>query len=239
MLVKDTQSDEVRLAEARRPSRTAYAFGAFRLVPQERKLLLANEPVHLGSRAFAMLVALVERAGTTVSADKLMRLVWPGVTVEEANLRVQLGSLRKALARGEGGRGAIETVPLRGYCFVIPVARTAGPANSASGEAEHNLPTSLTPTVGRTEAIELLVQSLASHRLVTILGPGGIGKTTVALAVARQSLPYSPMVSGLSTSRRCPSRGLSPARSLPRSASACFPKTRSPAWSLTSAASRC
>ena len=187
--MKNTQSGEVRLAEATRPSRAAYAFGTFRLVPQERKLLLANEPVHLGSRAFAILVALVERAGTIVSADELMRLVWPGVTVEEANLRVQLGSLRKALARGDGGRGAIETVPLRGYCFVIPVFQTAGPAYSASGEAEHNLPTSLTQTVGRTGVIELLVQSLASHRLVTILGPGGIGKTTVALAVARQSLP--------------------------------------------------
>jgi DNA-binding winged helix-turn-helix (wHTH) protein len=187
-LVKDTQPGELRLAEARRPSNAAYAFGAFRLVPQERKLLLANEPVHIGSRAFTMLVALVERAGTIVSADELMRLVWPGISVEEANLRVQLGSLRKALARGEG-RGAIETVPLRGYCFVLPVVQTAGPATPAGAEAEHNLPTSLTPTVGRTEAIELLVKSLASHRLVTIIGPGGIGKTTVALAVARQSLP--------------------------------------------------
>jgi predicted ATPase len=189
VLVKDTQSGEVRLVEARRPSHAAYAFGAFRLVPQERKLLLANEPVHLGSRAFAMLVALVERAGTIVSADELIRLVWPGVTVEEANLRVQLGSLRKALACGAGGRGAIETVPLRGYCFVVPVVQTAGPATLDGGEAKHNLPTSLTPTIGRTEAIELLVRSIASHRLVTILGPGGIGKTTVALAVARQSLP--------------------------------------------------
>lgn len=135
-----------------------------------------------------MLVALVERAGDIVSADELMRRVWPGITVEEANLRVQLGSLRKALARGEGGRGAIETVPLRGYCFVLPVVRSAGPATPTGAEAEHNLPTSLTPTVGRAAAIELLLKSLANHRLVTILGPGGIGKTTVALAVARRSL---------------------------------------------------
>jgi DNA-binding winged helix-turn-helix (wHTH) protein len=101
------------LAEVKPPLQSVYAFGAFRLLPRERKLLLADEPIPLGSRAFAILVALVERAGAVVSADELMRLVWPGVTVEEANLRVQLGSLRKALARGEGGRHAIETVPLR------------------------------------------------------------------------------------------------------------------------------
>jgi predicted ATPase len=184
----DTQPGEVGFAEAKRPSHGAYAFGTFLLVPQERMLLLAGERIHIGSRAFAILVALVERAGTIVSANELMRLVWPGTTVDEANLRVQLGSLRKVLARGEGGRGAIETIPLRGYCFVAPIVQTAGPAAPAGAEAEHNLPTSLTPTVGRTEVIELLVKSLADQRLVTVLGPGGIGKTTVALAVARRSL---------------------------------------------------
>ena len=187
--MKDTQPGEVRVAEAGPPSNAAYAFGAFRLVPQERKLLLANEPVHIGSRAFAMLVALVERPGIIVSAHELMRLIWPGVTVDEANLRVQLRSLRKALARGEGGRDAIQTIPLRGYCFVAPVVQTARAAIPAAAQPEHNLPTLLTPTVGRSDVIDLLVKSLASHRLVTILGPGGIGKTTVALAVARRSLP--------------------------------------------------
>jgi predicted ATPase/DNA-binding winged helix-turn-helix (wHTH) protein len=188
-LVKETQTGEVELADAERPLELTYTFGAYRLVPKERKLLLANEPIHIGSRAFAILVALVERAGTIVSADELMRLVWPGITVDDANLRVQLGSLRKALARGEGGRHAIETVPLRGYCFVLPVVKSkAGAASPASAVAEHNLPSSLTPTVGRGDAIELLSKSLGSHRLVTIIGPGGIGKTTVALAVARRSL---------------------------------------------------
>jgi predicted ATPase len=187
--VKDPQPGEVPPAEITGPSDSAYSFGTFRLVPKERKLLLANEPIHIGSRAFAILVALVERAGTIVSADEIMRLVWPGLTVDEANLRVQLGALRKSLARGEGGRHAIETVPLRGYCFVLPVVRSkAGPTIPTGVEVEHNLPASLTPTVGRAETIELLSDSLASHRLITIIGPGGIGKTTVALAVARRSL---------------------------------------------------
>src|ERR1700733_11826945 len=113
------QPGELRLADLDRPSESAYVFGPFRLIPKERKLFLANEPVHVGSRAFAILVALVERAGTVVPGSELIQLVWPGVVVEEANLRVQLGTLRKVLARSEGGSNAIETVPLRGYCFVL------------------------------------------------------------------------------------------------------------------------
>jgi predicted ATPase len=97
--------------------------------------------------------------------------------------------LRKALARGEGGRRAIETVPLRGYCFVLPVVQSkARPITSEQADVDHNLPTALTPIIGRSDSIALLSKSLADHRLVTVLGPGGIGKTTVALAVARQSL---------------------------------------------------
>jgi predicted ATPase/DNA-binding winged helix-turn-helix (wHTH) protein len=154
-------------------------------------LLLADEPVQLSSRAFDILVVLVERAGSVVSANELMRLVWPGVTVDEVNLRVQLGSLRKALAREEGGRHAIKTVPLQGYCFVLPVVRSnVESAARGNPEAQNNLPLPLTQIVGRSDAIELLSKSLASHRLVTVIGPGGIGKTTVALAVARRCLSH-------------------------------------------------
>ena len=188
--MRQTQAGSHDTAEVSHPNGSTYTFGAFRLVPRERKLLLAGEPVQLGSRALGMLVVLVERAGSVVSADELMRLVWPGVTVDEANLRVQLGSLRKALARGEDGRNAIKTVPLQGYCFVAPVIRVdAEMATQTNPEANHNLPIPLTQIVGRNDAIELLSKSLAGHRLVTVIGPGGIGKTTVALAVARRLLP--------------------------------------------------
>jgi predicted ATPase len=184
-----TQPAKIDTVDARQPNGSTYAFGAFRLVPKERKLLLDDGPVQLGSRAFDMLVVLVERAGLVVSADELMRLVWPGVTVDEANLRVQVGTLRKALARGEGGRLAIKTVPLQGYCFVQPVIRSDAELTAQDNpEAQHNLPSPLTQIVGRGDAIELLSKSLANHRLVTVIGPGGIGKTTVALAVARGSL---------------------------------------------------
>jgi predicted ATPase/DNA-binding winged helix-turn-helix (wHTH) protein len=186
-LVSETQRGGGR-AEVDRRSDAVYTFGDFCLLPGRRKLLLAGQPIHIGSRAFAILVALVERAGTVVSAGELTALVWPGITVDEANLRVQLGSLRKALARGQGGRHAIKTVPLRGYCFVLPVMQSLSSVPDPGSEVEHNLPSLLTPTIGRADTIELLTRSLASHRLVTVVGPGGIGKTTVAVAVAWRSL---------------------------------------------------
>src|SRR5215813_10481892 len=144
------QAANIPPAEVRQPNGSTYAFGAFLLVSKERKLLLADEPVQLGSRAFDTLVVLLERAGSIVSADELMRLVWPGVTVDEVNLRVQIGSLRKALASGNGGQFAIKTVPLQGYCFVQPVIRSDAELTAQSNpEAQHNLPSPLTQIVGR------------------------------------------------------------------------------------------
>ena len=185
--MSETVPTQFGTAEASPSNGLTYAFGAFRLLPKQRMLLLADESVQLSSRAFDILVVLVERAGSVIPANELMHVVWPGVTVDEVNLRVQLGSLRKALARGEGGRHAIKTVPLQGYCFVLPVVRSDVelPAQRNS-EPQHNLPLPLTQVVGRDDAIDLLSKSLTSHRLVTVIGPGGIGKTTVALAVAHR-----------------------------------------------------
>ncbi|WP_394846324.1 helix-turn-helix transcriptional regulator [Pendulispora brunnea] len=170
-------------------SAVAYVFGEFRFAPESRSLLLGEEPLRLGAKAFDILRVLVERAGTVVTADELLTLVWPDVVVEETNLRVQIGALRKVLARGEQGLRAIETVP-RGYRFTLPVSRRMDEAvETLSNEhVLHNLPALLATTVGRTETIALLADSLAEQRLVTIAGPGGVGKTTVAVAVARQCL---------------------------------------------------
>ncbi len=167
-----------------------YRFGAYCLVPRQRVLLLENEPVPIGSRAFAILVALVERAGSIVSAPELIRIAWPGVVVDEANLRVQIGSLRKLLGGGTSKRRTIDTVPLQGYCFVMPVEQVSARSSEPPVEAthEHNLPAELTTTVGRQETVGLLSEAVSSRRLITITGPGGIGKTTVALAVARRCL---------------------------------------------------
>ena len=171
-----------------------YRFGAYCLIPGQRLLLRGNEPMGIGARAFAVLVALVERAGTVVSAQELMRAAWPGVVVEEANLRVQVGTLRRLLKDSSNKRRAIETIPLQGYCFVFPVERTAkgSPEPPPGGVVQHSLPVELTSTVGRDATIDSLVRAIERRRLITLTGPGGIGKTTVALTVARKCMVAYP-----------------------------------------------
>jgi predicted ATPase len=144
--------------------------------------------VHIGTRALTILIALVERAGTMVPPRELLRIGWPGVVVEPANLRVQIGTLRKLLEDRTGKGGVIETIPQRGYCFVAPVERI--PHNL--GAVESNLPAQLTTIVGHDETIEALVQAISQRRLITLTGPGGVGKTTLALAAARKYISRYP-----------------------------------------------
>jgi DNA-binding winged helix-turn-helix (wHTH) protein len=100
-----------------------FCFGRFRLIARERALLKDGAPVHLGSRAFDLLLALVQRAGETVSRQDLFDLVWPDVVVAKVNLRVHVASLRKALGEGQNGNRFIVSVAGRGYCFVAEVSR--------------------------------------------------------------------------------------------------------------------
>jgi predicted ATPase/DNA-binding winged helix-turn-helix (wHTH) protein len=152
-----------------------------------------NEPLQLGGRALDMLIALVERAGEVATHGELISRVWPDVTVEEANLRVHIVSLRKALGDGREGARYIETVPGRGYCFVAPVTFST-PQPSPSGEAAavpdrpQRLPPKLTRMIGRDEIIGALSARLMMYRFLSIVGPGGIGKTTVAISVAHTLL---------------------------------------------------
>lgn len=80
-----------------------YALGPFRLDTQDRLLLREREPVALGQRAIALLRALIERPGALVSKDALIEAAWPGVTVEDSNLTVQIAALRRALGGVPGG----------------------------------------------------------------------------------------------------------------------------------------
>ena len=84
-------------------------------------------PVSLGSRALAVLGVLVERAGDLVSKDEIMRAVWPGTAVEDANLTMQISALRRALDSDWGGNSCILTVPGRGYRFLPKVRGPADP----------------------------------------------------------------------------------------------------------------
>ena len=98
-----------------------YEFGPYRLVPSERLLLKAGEPVALTPKAFATLVALVRRAGHVADKDELLKEVWPDSFVEESNLAQNVFALRRALGEGETGKPYIETVPKRGYRFLASV----------------------------------------------------------------------------------------------------------------------
>jgi predicted ATPase/DNA-binding winged helix-turn-helix (wHTH) protein len=151
-----------------------------------------DRPVRLGSRAFEILAALVERAGEVVGKEQLIARAWPQTFVEESNLKIQMNALRRALGDGQAGNRYVVTVPGRGYNFVAPVRREetsrAASAPPASSTTPHNLPFAVTRMIGRNDAVAALAARLSRGRLVTILGAGGIGKTTVALAVAERMM---------------------------------------------------
>src|ERR1700722_1631386 len=168
----------------------AISFGPFRLLSGQRLLLERGKPVRLGSRAFDILTALVERAGEVVSKEELIARAWPATFVDEANLKIQVSALRRALGDGQGHNRYVVNVVGRGYNFVAPIREEepsrAQPAPVVTPSAPHNLPFATTRMIGREEAVRTLIARLSRQRLVTIVGPGGIGKTTVALAVAEQ-----------------------------------------------------
>jgi predicted ATPase/DNA-binding winged helix-turn-helix (wHTH) protein len=169
------------------------SFGPFELLIPERLLKRADKPVPLGGRALDILIALAERAGEVVTHKELIERVWPDVNVEEANLRVHISGLRKALGDGRDGARYISSVAGRGYCFVLPIEhpltgqRAASPG-IADAEGFKKLPPRLSRMVGREDIVQALAAQLMLRRFVSIVGPGGIGKTTVAVSVAHRLL---------------------------------------------------
>ena len=166
------------------------SFGPFRLIAAQRLLLEGDKPVRLGSRAFDILAALVERAGEVVGKDELIARAWPQTFIAESNLKFQVSALRRALGDSQGGNRYVVTVPGRGYNFVSPV-RIEEPSRpplppTITPARMHNLPLAVTRMIGRDDAVAAVVSRLSRKRLVTIVGPGGIGKTTVASAVAER-----------------------------------------------------
>ncbi|WP_197086930.1 winged helix-turn-helix domain-containing protein, partial [Bradyrhizobium sp. LTSPM299] len=167
----------------------ALSFGPFSLFAVERLLKKGDEPVPLGGRALDILIALAERAGEVVTRKELISTVWPDVTVEEANLRFQIAALRKALGDRRDGARYISNISGRGYCFVAPVTRStaarAVPVTAfATTERVQRLPPRPARMVGRDDTVRSLAQRLQMWRFVSIVGPGGIGKTTVAISIA-------------------------------------------------------
>lgn len=173
-------------------SETVLQFGPYRYYVQRRVVCADERPLQLGSRALDILQLLVEHAGQVVSKQALIEHVWPTTVVEESNLRVHIAALRRALGDGLGGQRYISNVPLRGYCFVAdvrplapqatwPIPRKPGPT--------HNLPVPLQPLLGRAALIAELSSQLPARRFLTLVGPGGVGKTRVAVKVAEALLP--------------------------------------------------
>lgn len=192
------------VADTRRES----VFGAFRLDIGKRLLARNGVPVAIGGRALDVLIALVERAGDVVTKQELIARVWPNITVDEGTLRVHVAALRKALGDDRGGARYVTNVSGRGYCFVAPVTSAvapsaadppastfpqpgaAVPATAAAPPSTRSpgLPRPLARMIGREAAVGDISAHLARQRFVTLHGPGGIGKTTVAVAVAHAAL---------------------------------------------------
>lgn len=165
------------------------SFGPFTLAPSLRRLTRDGVALRLGSRALDVLIALIGRAGEVVSKDELIAAVWPNTFVDEANLRVHISALRKALGEDQLAAPVIENVPGRGYCFVAAVTRAHSPVDEVVAAADQpltNLPLSLVRPLGRIDFIDAIVAQLPQRRLITIVGPGGMGKTTVAIAAAER-----------------------------------------------------
>jgi predicted ATPase len=145
-------------------------------------MLLENgRRVRLGSRALDILIALVERRGELVTKAELVGRVWQGIFVDEATLRVHISALRKTL-----GEGYISNIAGRGYCFLAEAGERHETLKAPRAEAIGNLPAPLTRMIGRTEVVRGLAELVPQRRFLTVVGPGGIGKTSVALAVAGQ-----------------------------------------------------
>ncbi|WP_294253869.1 winged helix-turn-helix domain-containing protein [uncultured Sphingomonas sp.] len=161
-------------------------FGPFELRPEREQLLNGGVRVGLGSRALAILALLAERAGDVVSVQEINEHVWPNLFVQENNLRVHMSAIRRAL-RAADSDVEIVNVPGRGYRLSADVTiADAGEENdearTAPGFQPLPLPLQVNRLIGREESVAQVLACLHLHRLVTIVGAGGIGKTSVALA---------------------------------------------------------
>jgi len=163
-------------------------FGRFELQPAEQRLLVDGVPAALGARALQVLQVLVERAGHLVSRSELLDRVWADVVVEENNLSVQINALRKVL-----GGEIIATVPGRGYRFMATLV-TPSPLQAATAlpaaPARKTAPQAAGPLLGRAEDLAALDKLARSHRLVTVLGAGGVGKSRLAQALLEARAPH-------------------------------------------------
>ena len=163
----------------------ALEFGRFRVVPRQRQLLADGVPVELHTRAFDLLLVLLEADGRPVSKNELLNRVWPDVIVVEKNLHVQICAVRKALG---GGRSFIGTDFGRGYRFTTTVRRVIEPPRSIGAPAS-----GWKLTNSRDQLIEVF------NRIATLMASGGAGKARLGLEVLVRVLPMNSAEDGQHT----------------------------------------
>src|ERR1700730_4171245 len=168
-------------------------FGRFRILPHRRELLVDGQPIRIGGRAFDVLLALIAARGVVIRKDALIGRVWPNRNVEENALQAQISALRDIFG---ADRDLIRTVRGRGYLFAGNVRDPlAGPreqpiaasisADPALARPKTNLAEPASKLVGREVDIREIASLSMAHRLLTLTGAGGIGKTRLARAGAR------------------------------------------------------
>ena len=164
-----------------------FTFGRHKVVPSRREFFENGVHVELGGRAFDLLLALIDGQGKVLSNEQLMNRVWPGRVVEDNSLHAHVSALRKALG---DSRALIRTVSGRGYQFVAEVRASATETFAPSEETRvpTNLPERVSELIGREEVVEEILEVVSAHRLLTLVGSGGIGKTRLALEIARSFL---------------------------------------------------
>ncbi|MEQ1568389.1 MAG: tetratricopeptide repeat protein [Myxococcota bacterium] len=160
-----------------------YAFGPFLLEVEAFRLSRDGASVELQPKQLELLIRLVRSAGELVEREVVQAELWPDVVVTEHSLRTLVYRLRQALGEHED---LIETVPRRGFRFVGAVSRQDGPGGSRSDAYPQPLPAERDPFVGRQAELSALSARFAlDTRLVTVVGPPGVGKTRLALQYAR------------------------------------------------------
>jgi DNA-binding winged helix-turn-helix (wHTH) protein len=164
-------------------------FGPFELSIGERVLRRDGRVLPLGDRALDILTYLADRPGDVIAKQELMDQVWPDVTVEEGSLRVHIAAIRKALGDGQFGNRYIANIKGRGYSFVAPVVRPEdgkdGGSNNPDFEARPPAPPLM--LIGREATASEVRNWIRQGRFVTLLGPGGVNETTVAVAVGHDA----------------------------------------------------
>jgi predicted ATPase/DNA-binding winged helix-turn-helix (wHTH) protein len=178
------------------PAHEVLTFGRFRLDPVQHVLHEDDKPLHLGSRALEILIVLAERTGEVVTKNELLARVWPKSVVQEATLRVHIAALRKVLGSSEYGTRYVENFSGRGYRFIGPVIRrpiaplpptpATTPQSPSDDHRAQSPPHPLTRIIGRSQTVACLAARIQQYRFITVVGPGGIGKSALVAPIAER-----------------------------------------------------